>query len=336
MATINVPGDKSTIQKAINSAVSGDTIDVDSGTFNEDILTVDKDLTIEGPNAGTPGDHSRNTEAVIKLKSSNTPSSGGAAVKITNQGVTIDGFEIQSAGQDGISVAKPVDDVTIRNNRITSVDGNTFGSGSGDRATANGIAFGLPRSASQTTVIGAVVKNNKITGVTTDNLSSDEDRTTANGVQVLTRQHDIKEMKIQENIISDSNGSALEPGSPGSSGDKRARGIVINVGSNGGTIGSATNFDIEDNEIKDITGNGESSDVAGVALFEAGKAASSSQKRIGPEDFDVKDNVFDRLTNNGSGSASAVFVGGYETLGSNHSVTQNDFLSGVVVRFNSE
>ena len=320
------------IQNAIN-AIDGEAeprVEVGPGTYDESVTIDVEGLTLEGPNDGIDGDSdARGSEALIN----NTNADTGGAISIVSPSVTVDGFQIESDAQDGISVSEPVDAVTLQNNRITSVEGlGTFSSGGGDRATGNGIAFGLPRDTSQTTVTGAVIKDNVIAGVSTTDLSESEDRTTANGIQVLTRQHTVEGMEITGNVITE-----LEAGTSGDSGDKRARGIVVNVGSDGGTIGAADGFTIANNDISEVTGAGGFSDATGLGLFEAGGAAAADgQPRIGPENFTVIDNQFDDLTNNGKDPAPAIFVGGIQTLGESHSVTQNQVDDGSIVRFAGE
>ena len=315
------------IGDADSGAPTGSQIDVLAGNYTESVTLTTRNLTLNGPNAGLAGDSdTRSDEALITQ--TETPTSGGAAIIITASNVTIDGFQIESDAQDGISVGQPVSDITIQNNRITSVTGNTFGSDSGQRATANGIAFGLPRSESEETVTGAIVRNNSISGVTTENLPANRDRTTANGIQVLTRQHNVKGMEITGNVI-----SGLEAGSSGESGDKRARGIVINVGDDSGTIGAADEFEIANNEISNLTGAGGFSDAAGIALFEAGGAASDSQPRVGPENFSLTGNQLNNLANTGTDPAPAIFVGGIQSLGPDHTVSQNTITDGPVIRF---
>ena len=316
------------IQNAIN-AIDGEAeprVEVGPGTYDESVTIDVEGLTLEGPNDGIDGDSdARGSEALIN----NTNADTGGAISIVSPSVTVDGFQIESDAQDGISVSEPVDAVTLQNNRITSVEGlGTFSSSGGDRATGNGIAFGLPRDTSQTTVTGAVIKDNVIAGVSTTDLSESEDRTTANGIQVLTRQHTVEGMEITGNVISD-----LEPGASGDTGGNRSRGVVINVGSDSGTIGAADGFTIADNDISGLTGAGGFSDAAGIALFEAGGAAGGNTDRIGPENFTVANNQLDDLTNTGKDPAPAIFVGGIQTLGDSHSVTGNTINNGSVIRF---
>jgi len=55
------------IQAAVNAANNGDVIDVSAGIYNEVITVNNKDLTINGPNLGIPGDGTRVAEAVIQV-----------------------------------------------------------------------------------------------------------------------------------------------------------------------------------------------------------------------------------------------------------------------------
>jgi len=77
-ATINVPGDYTTIQDAIDNANDGDTIVVSGGAYQENIV-VDKEVSIIG--TGTP---------VID-------GMGGIAINITANNVTITGFNITNS-----------------------------------------------------------------------------------------------------------------------------------------------------------------------------------------------------------------------------------------------
>lgn len=79
------------IQTAINNASAGDLIDVAAGTYAEEI-TVPVAVTIEGANAGTPGNDSRSSESRI------VPASDGQDALMTVQAsdVTLDGLAFDS------------------------------------------------------------------------------------------------------------------------------------------------------------------------------------------------------------------------------------------------
>jgi surface glycoprotein (TIGR04207 family) len=318
-ADLNTVFESNTFEKPV-------TIEDDAGNLNSSSIfgAIQPAVDEASPNAGTPGySDDRGEEAVISR--TDKPGSGGAAVTITADETTVDGFQIESDAQDGISVPQAVDDVAIVANSITSVEGNTFGSNSGDRATGNGIAFGLPKD-NDGTVTGVVVAGNEITGVTTTDLAASDDRTTANGIQVLTRDNDVERMNITGNVIRD-----LEPGASGDTGDSRARGIVVNVGGDG-PVGEADEFNIDDNEIRNLTGDGGGgSDLAGIALFET----KDVRPYVGPTNFSIEGNTIDDVANEGSGPPTALFVGGYEELG-NHIVRYNNFQNGLVVRFSRD
>lgn len=54
----NGPGEFATIQAAIGAATNGDTIVIAAGTYSEHV-DVNKDVTIEGANAGIDGANQR-------------------------------------------------------------------------------------------------------------------------------------------------------------------------------------------------------------------------------------------------------------------------------------
>lgn len=120
--------DHLTIQDGIDNAVAGDVINVDPGTFSENI-TLNKSITLNGANAGATGcgrvvgAPSPVTETVLTAPS-------GAILNLVGgcAGSTIDGFAFDgsSAASNGISSSSgPLDDLTIQNNWI----GGTLGSG---------------------------------------------------------------------------------------------------------------------------------------------------------------------------------------------------------------
>jgi len=106
-ADINVPGDYSTIQAAINSASSGDTIYFHAGTYNEH-LSITKNLTLIGDGASvtTINDSSGGTSDVINVN--------GAVVNIN-------GFTVRN-GKYGIYYQNNASG-TITNNTMT---GNVY------------------------------------------------------------------------------------------------------------------------------------------------------------------------------------------------------------------
>jgi hypothetical protein len=135
-----------TIQAAIDAATAGDVLQVSAGNYPE-ILNINKDLTINGPNAGISGDGIRSAEAVIL---------DGKVNILGSNTVTFDGFHIYQT-----NTATPVSlggstVATIQNNII-----ERFGVVTG--STARGIEISN----------GSGVKNiigNKFTGDTSGGL----------------------------------------------------------------------------------------------------------------------------------------------------------------------
>lgn len=179
-ATVS-PGDS--IQDAINSASAGDTIAVGSGTYAEDIDVNVTDLTLEGPNAGTPGDGARSTEATIE-----------GQVVLSENGTTLDGFEVSpppaQTNQDGeaVRVSNTPDDVVVTNNIVRNfnesgvppfegIDGiNIFG---GDATDA---------------VEDVEVTRNKVENI--------EGRNTDGGATGISIQGNVENATVEENVVS--------------------------------------------------------------------------------------------------------------------------------------
>lgn len=103
--TINVPGDFSTIQAALNAASEGDTIAVAAGSYFES-LTVTKSVSLEG--AGK--------ESTVLDGSAGRSRQLPTVLIRGSKSVTIKGFAIQG-GRRGIAVEQSAD-VTIENNKI--------------------------------------------------------------------------------------------------------------------------------------------------------------------------------------------------------------------------
>jgi len=94
-ATLSVgPGETyTTIQAAINAATADDTITVAAGTYAETV-SIEKSITLTGPNASVQGGGARGAEAVV---------TGGFVLNgVTN--VTIAGFSVTGPGGSGIGI----------------------------------------------------------------------------------------------------------------------------------------------------------------------------------------------------------------------------------------
>ena len=97
-----------TIQKGIDEVAAGDTINVAAGTYTEEI-TIDKaNLTLQSE-----------SELGAIIRPSTTPTNHGAAIYISADGVTVDGFEV-----DGTTVCNngiygwETSGLTIKNNKV--------------------------------------------------------------------------------------------------------------------------------------------------------------------------------------------------------------------------
>lgn len=160
-----------TIQKAIDSAASGETINVAAGTYAE-TLTIDKSLTLLGAQSGVDARYSRGSESII------SSSDGAGSVQIqagAGSTVTINGFTIGGSPAKAIHVNGETGQVNVLNNIIesSSVDGiNLYSADNADvennwvkGAMTSGITAGNS-DANPQIITTATIKNNLVEGST--------------------------------------------------------------------------------------------------------------------------------------------------------------------------
>jgi Ca2+-binding RTX toxin-like protein/preprotein translocase subunit YajC len=124
-----------TIQDAVDAASAGYTVNVSAGTYAE-IVTVDEDVTIVGPNSGIAGDGTRVAEAVVD------------GFYMHSAGATLDGLTILGGGTiagNPAGIYVDADDVTLTN-LIVQGDGSA---GTGILTPYNGGVSGLELSDSR-------------------------------------------------------------------------------------------------------------------------------------------------------------------------------------------
>jgi len=112
--------DYGTIQDAVDNATAGETIYVCPATnpYEENVV-IDKPLTIESANAGTPGNGTRKAEVVVVPGSRDLAT--GRVFSIQASGVTIDGLTIDGNNDavQGVSIdasSTVYDNITVSNN----------------------------------------------------------------------------------------------------------------------------------------------------------------------------------------------------------------------------
>lgn len=136
---LNVPGDFSTIQQAINAAGKGDTIQIAAGTYNE-ILTVDgKSFALSGNGSGSTiirGATTGGTVSVITIDhnsriavSNLTVQNGAKGIYVTNNSDTeINQVVVENCGVRGVEVDTN-SHARITNSTMANNEGDGIGAG---------------------------------------------------------------------------------------------------------------------------------------------------------------------------------------------------------------
>ncbi len=106
-------GGESTIQAGVDVASAGQTVCVDAGIYDEDVV-INKSLTLAGDGAG----------ATSIINGQSTAYVGAITVSTGVDNVTIEGFEINGAGQAAIYLVENNSGITISSNKLVSPSGS--------------------------------------------------------------------------------------------------------------------------------------------------------------------------------------------------------------------
>jgi len=161
-----------TIQAAINAACSGDSIEVYSGTYEENV-DVNKKLTLRGINNGSG-------LPVVDAGGS------GSAITISADGCTVEGFEVRNSGNawpcagihvtskgniisDNTASKNKWDGISLRNSNGNMISGNTLTSNDAsgiylESSKSNAIENNTAMSNSQNGIMLSECSNNAISG----------------------------------------------------------------------------------------------------------------------------------------------------------------------------
>jgi Ca2+-binding RTX toxin-like protein len=282
----NLVGTFATIQAAVNASSDGYRISVGAGTYNENV-TVNKDITIEGPNVGIPGAGARVGEATVN-----------GLFSITADGATLDGLTITGAplfGQDITGVWVNNDAVTLTNLIL-----NGPNNGYGIQTT-----YG-------TTTTGLVLSNSLVTGWGTGGYFNPTTTFTAsgntfdgNGNALLGDDFGAGSM-ISGNIFSNSVGSHVGIGSFDSIEDVR---VYFGVNTFNGSNRAVSIFAYGDGDAggQVLTGTNEANGIF-ASEFVPGSGTNSTFNGLGGNDYLYGGSGNDIL-NGGTGIDTAAYDG---------------------------
>jgi Right handed beta helix region len=117
--TVGPSGDYTTIGAAIAAAANGDTINVASGTYTENLI-LSKSLILLGAQAGVDAcGRNPNSESIVTAASGNL-----IELRTGSVGSVINGFTFSGSSRQVESTTGPIDTVQILNNRFVAFTGN--------------------------------------------------------------------------------------------------------------------------------------------------------------------------------------------------------------------
>ncbi len=185
------PGNYTTIQAAINNATSGDTIFVYAGTYNENVDTKLKKLTLIGEDRDTTIIQGQTTDPVVRIGTSDTSIEGftmrGSSVEIIllvttlSEDVFITNNVIKN-GIQGISLSITTTRATIIGNTITEniyigiqVQTSTYNLIKGNIITDNGAqGIDLSLNSNHNSILNNTISGNGEEGIAIAGLASTE------------------------------------------------------------------------------------------------------------------------------------------------------------------
>jgi hypothetical protein len=223
-----------TIQAAVSASNSGDVIEVDPGTYNENV-SINKSLSLRGANYGLACPRI-NSESIV---------SGGAAnatFRIQADNVSIDGFTIKNPlGHYGVGVYNSSqNNLNVQHNIITDVGNNTTGSG-----VSYGVYFEVGTPANSDNVN---ISNNCINFIR----GGDGGGTAGSAAGVYIGSSSAT--KELTNLVVNGNKIDNITARTNATGGKGAYGILINTGASSAVVGKVTNAQITNNEINTLNG----------------------------------------------------------------------------------
>ena len=219
-----------TIQSAIDATetATGNVIVASAGTYNENV-NITKAVVLKGANVGQTCYTGRTGESKIT-------GSGGAAITVSSNGVTIDGFEIINTTGNNAVYAAGYSNLLVQYNNIHNI--GTTG------------VIGPVHAVSIVMSSTADIDNVKVLSNCISDINNITNNGSGSGVVAgfSNAAYDITHLDISYNKISNVNSK------PDLSGGKGAYGILINIGASGSAPGIADAPVIYCNTITDIDG----------------------------------------------------------------------------------